>query len=115
MRLLFILLLLFALPAVAQIDEARELRCIGAVETGNRWMVGRAGEIGPQQMTAAARKRALDPLEYLRWLEKVVPDPTPYRLALAWAAGPAGMRDAPYRKRDEAQRAANLYYDKGFE
>jgi hypothetical protein len=105
-----LLFLLLVVPLAAEVDLNRELRAIEAVETGNRWQIGHAGETGPAQMTLAARMTVRgDPINYLRWLAEIIPNPTPYRLALAYHAGPTGMLHPNAKQRDYAQRCANLY------
>lgn len=105
-------------PVVARDEptpfELRFLHCGEAIETPRGQRVGKNGELGRMQMTRASRMIARTPLGYLRWLEKTVPDPTPYRLALAWNAGPTGMQNPSDRQTDHAQRLANLFYDRSF-
>jgi hypothetical protein len=104
-------LLLLAMPLAAQVDLAREYRSICAVETGGHWQVGRAGETGPAQFGVAARMTVRTPEGYLRWLSEIVPNPTAYRIALAYHAGPTGMLHATASQKDYAQRCQNLYLD----
>ena len=108
-----LLLFLLAMPVRADVDLPRLLDCIAQVETGNRPLLGRHGERGRTQTTTAARVTVRgSPLAYLAWLERIVRDPTPYRLALAWHCGPAGMKIANARQRDYAARVVNLYSER---
>jgi hypothetical protein len=109
MKRLFLFFLL-ALPLRAEVDLPRLLDCIAQVETGNRPMIGAHGERGRCQTTFAARVTIRgSPLAYLAWLARIVHDPTPYRLALAWHAGPTGMKIANARQRAYAERVERLY------
>ena len=100
------------IPAVEVVDLERLRLAIAQVETGNRNVVGRHGEVGPLQSTSAARAtvRGGD-RAYLAWLLLTVPQPTPYRLALAWHAGPTGARHPTRRQLDYAARVQAVYGD----
>jgi hypothetical protein len=113
---LLTLLLLLATPCVAAIDSSKMLHSIAQVETGNRNVRGAAGEISPYQMTPAvwrlysgsAKERAR---KHLLWLETQIPNPTPYRLALAWNGGLGALKNPKTATRDYASRVCNLYND----
>lgn len=108
MRLL-ILILLVLVPclALAQIDRDRLLAVIPLVEGATATTIGRAGERGPWQLTAAVwHQHSNRPFwwassslpnhqeegwrvafAHVAWLEAQVERPTLYRIALAWNAG----------------------------
>lgn len=112
-RLLPLLLLLGAnAEAYGQVCHARLLDAIAMVETGGRPRPGKSGERGAHQMMPAAIRDNGTPERHLAWLARHLPDPTPYRLALAWNAGLTRTlegRTLP-RHHDHAQRVANLYH-----
>ena len=83
-------------------------RAIALRETGNRNVRGRHGEHGSTQTTTAARRYG-DSRQSLARLYLIVPNPTPYRLALAWNAGPTGMNQPTKAQRAYAEQVANLY------
>lgn len=109
------LLLLLATPVFA-LNDAKLLDAIAQVETGNRPRPGRALEVSAYQMTPAvwlsysgtARQRAA---KHLQWLKSRVPNPTAYRLALAWNGGLGALRNAKPATVDYATRVENLYHD----
>ena len=108
-----LLLFLLAMPVRADVDLPRLLDCIAQVETGNRPLLGRHGERGRTQTTTAARVTVRgSPLAYLAWLARIVRDPTPYRLALAFHAGPIGMQHPTAEQKRYAQDVENLYNEK---
>lgn len=113
MKTLLIYLLL-ALP-VAALDEGALLRAIAEVETGNRHVRGRAGEMGPHQVGPAARADNGNAQRHLRWMQRTLREaglaPTPYLLALAWNAGcERVIQDREQaRHRNYARRVMNLY------
>lgn len=119
LSLLIFLLLAFPAPARA-LDESRFLAATAAVETGVPFRPsrpGRAGEQGPYGLTFAVRVMdRRDAPQHLRWLERHLPDPTPYRLALAWQVGLDGCRRGrgTAAQRDRAQRVVNLLNDPTF-
>jgi hypothetical protein len=93
------------------VDHGRLLWAIAAVETGHKPRPGRSGETGAHQMMPAAIRDNGTPQRHLAWLARHLPNPTPYRLALAWNAGLTATiegRTLP-RHHDHAQRVVNVY------
>lgn len=95
MRLLLLICLL-ALPLRATLNESIMLDSIAAVETGNRDLVGAAGERGPYQLipSVAARVGGHDRRAAQRWFKIMIVDLTrrgvfvsPHSVSLAWNAG----------------------------
>ncbi len=116
---LILLFLLLALPLFA-LNEPVLLDSIAAVETGNRDMVGKAGERGPWQLTisVAARVGGHDRKAAQRWLHIVMADLTqrgvfvsPHSIALSWNAGVRATAEgrAPEVSYRYAERVVNVY------
>jgi hypothetical protein len=90
------------------------LAALHAVENPLNVRVGITGDLGPYQMSAAARADGLSPEERLRWLARQLPlhglPVNEYTLAMAWHAPERTFRgtftngDADY-----ADRARNTY------
>lgn len=81
MRAFIIAVLLWPLTSFA-INEEVMLDAIAAVETGNRDMVGAAGERGPYQLTPAVRSRVggHDRAAAHRWLKIILRDMHRYHI-----------------------------------
>jgi len=111
-----ILFLLLAPRLVSQVDEARLLRAISAVESNcNPAAVGSHGERGAEQMLPAMRRHYGTPMAMLHDLERQLPrigiDPTPYTLALGYHLGITKLarREIPDSAVAYAQRVRAIY------
>jgi hypothetical protein len=117
---LCLLLGLFLATPLRAWNEVRFLDCTAAVETGAPARPprrGRADEVGPCQLSPAVRLlNRRDAPQHLRWLRRHLPQPTVFRLALAWQVGLTGCRrgDGTPAQLDRAQRVLQLYLDRTF-
>ena len=112
----WIIFILLALPACAQVDEARLLRAIALVESnGNPAAVGAHGERGECQMMSAMRRHYGTPEVMLRDLERQLPRAgmpvSEYTLALAFHCGMTRIRQRRITDADAdyAQRVRAIY------
>lgn len=119
MRLLLLTLLL-AIPLRAAINESVLLDSIAAVETGNRDVLGAAGERGAYQLipSVAARVGGHDRKAALKWLHIVEADLTRHgvfvsvhSISLAWNAGTRATSEgrAPVSSYLYANRVVQTY------